>query len=394
VYNSNNIDEQENSAVCAFLLALNMSGDFSSTKVCRRIRRSITEGFCADLLRDLSKTLDSSSWIKAQREVELAHVHGIDVINLFDCRYPKKLREIADPPLVLFVRGTLLTDFSVAMVGTRRCTQYGRRIAAALSREITRLGGCVVSGLAFGIDASAHRGAVEAKAADDNAALTAGVAVLGSGVLNPTPVAQQGLAEALLSCGGALISEYGMLTEARPYFFPRRNRIVSGLSDVVIVVEAPDRSGALITSDFALEQGREVYAVPGPIDEPASSGTNQLIRQGANVLTSADDIIELFPAETMRSACVAAGRRSRHDSGAVPLSSLLAKVVSDEHERQVAQVLVEEIREQRTCNLDYLVNNLQCSAAELGSLLARLELEGIIEVTEEHGYRLLLRIDS
>ena len=202
--------------------------------------------------------------------------------------YPTLLREIADPPAALFVKGRMPPPGPmVALVGTRGATAYGLRTARRLAAELAAHGVTVVSGLALGIDAAAHAGALETGKT---------VAVLGSGLDHAGPARNLRLAEQIVANGGGLLSEYLPATPAAAGQFPARNRIVSGMCHATVVVEAPLRSGALITADLALEQGREVMAVPGPIDQPQSAGTLQLLSQGAKLVTSVEDILAELPA--------------------------------------------------------------------------------------------------
>jgi DNA processing protein len=203
--------------------------------------------------------------------------------------FPKLLAAIHDPPRELFVRGmgdlALLSEPSVAVVGARACSSYGRSAARSLGRELAAAGLVVTSGMARGIDGEAHRGALEAGGRT--------VAVLGCGVDRDYPAAHAELARRICE-GGLVVSEYEPGIEPAPWRFPARNRIIAGLSRATLVVEARERSGALITADFALEEGRDVLAVPGEITSALSAGTNALLKLGATPVTSADDVLELF----------------------------------------------------------------------------------------------------
>jgi DNA processing protein len=210
---------------------------------------------------------------------------GIAILTCVDEKYPARLKEIEQPPPVLYVRGELLAedDFAVAIVGTRRVTPYGRQITEELASFLAANGVTVISGLARGVDGLAH-----------DAALKAGgrtVAVLGSGVDRIYPSENRMLAEQIIA-HGALISDYPVGTAPESGNFPPRNRIISGLSLAVIVVEAGETSGALITAEFAAEQGREVFAVPGNILAPQSKGTNKLIQNGALPLLTPQDLMQ------------------------------------------------------------------------------------------------------
>ncbi|CAN5756007.1 hypothetical protein BH20ACT14_BH20ACT14_13420 [soil metagenome] len=206
-----------------------------------------------------------------------------------DAGYPGLLAAIHDPPPALFVRGCgsdeVLMQPAVAVVGARACSAYGRSVARSLGRELAAAGLVVISGMARGIDGEVHRGALEA------AGVT--VAVLGCGIDRDYPAAHADLARRICE-RGLIVSEYEPGIEPAPWRFPARNRIIAGLCEATVVVEARERSGALITADFALEEGRDVLAVPGEITSALSAGTNALIRLGATPVTGAADILELF----------------------------------------------------------------------------------------------------
>ena len=214
---------------------------------------------------------------------------GVQWIARSAPEFPPLLHAIHDPPPGLFVRGAdreLLQRATVAVVGARSCSPYGAQVARMLGRELGRAGLVVVSGLARGIDGEAHRGALEA-----GAALTVGV--LGCGIDRDYPAAHRELA-ARIRATGLTVSEYAPGVEPAPWRFPARNRIIAGLSAATVVVEARDRSGALITADLALEEGREVFAVPGEITSALSSGTNDLLKLGATPLTTPADVLDVF----------------------------------------------------------------------------------------------------
>ncbi|MEK7722666.1 MAG: DNA-processing protein DprA, partial [Elusimicrobiota bacterium] len=224
-----------------------------------------------------------------EKELLAAERAGVKVLTVLDEGYPELLKKIYDPPLVLYVRGELKSVPAAAIVGTRKATPYGLRTAARLARELAASGVAVASGLARGIDTAAHQAAVEA----------GGVtwAALGSGLNYIYPGENKKLAEKLVENGGALISEFPMDRVALPVNFPRRNRIISGLTLATVVVEGGFESGALITARFALDQGREVLAVPGPVDSAMSRGPNHFIKNGAYLVENAGDIVACFPPE-------------------------------------------------------------------------------------------------
>jgi DNA processing protein len=208
-----------------------------------------------------------------------------------DPAFPARLRSIHDPPPGLFVRGVapvlLLDRPSVAIVGARACSHYGTSVAASLARELTEAGVLVVSGLARGVDGAAHRGALQAGTT---------VAVLGCGIDRDYPRTHASLAAEIV-CEGLIVSEYAPGVEPAPWRFPARNRIVAGLTLATVVIEARERSGALITADLALDEGREVLAVPGEITSQLSRGTNHLLRLGAVPVTCAADVLRVIGVE-------------------------------------------------------------------------------------------------
>ncbi|MGA2063924.1 MAG: DNA-processing protein DprA [Thermoguttaceae bacterium] len=223
--------------------------------------------------------------IDAEAEIALCRQHGIAILTDTDPQYPRMLREIADPPGLLFVRGQLRPEdaLAIGIVGTRHGTPYGLRLAERLAASLARSGLTIVSGLARGIDAAAHRGALEAGGRT--------LGILASGVLSIYPPEHVALAEQV-AAHGALVSEQPCRSAPLAGTFPQRNRLISGLALGVIVVEAGDRSGALITARHAMEQGRDVFAVPGNVDSRSSRGCHRLLRDGAILVESADDVLE------------------------------------------------------------------------------------------------------
>jgi DNA processing protein len=236
-----------------------------------------------------ARILAAHDEIDAERELQIAAEHAIDVLTEASSDYPRPLRQIHDPPGVLFRRGkpNAQDEMAVAIVGTRHATRYGLAQAERLAASLARMGFTVVSGLARGIDAAAHRGALEAGGRT--------IAVLASGLLEIYPPEHEKLADEVVA-SGYLISEAPPRMQPLSGAFPQRNRIISGLSVGTIVIEAADRSGALITARHAYEQGREVFAVPGPIDSRVSRGCHALIKDGAKLVESIDDVLaELGP---------------------------------------------------------------------------------------------------
>lgn len=239
---------------------------------------------------------------EVDRQFEKAERVGAELVPLWDERYPDLLRRIYDPPAVLWLRGDLLPqdDRAIAIVGTRRATEYGKRVAHHFAFELAKRGFTIVSGLAYGVDAAAHRGALEAGGRT--------IAVLGSGVDRIYPAKNAPLAERMAMGQGAVLSEFGLGTKPDAVNFPRRNRIVAGLAHGTLVAEARKTGGALITAWMALEQNREVFAAPAALFSPTGEGTNQLVRKGyATLVTSVDELLEeldgqLRPAPTEAAA--------------------------------------------------------------------------------------------
>ncbi|MDR3198015.1 MAG: DNA-processing protein DprA [Planctomycetaceae bacterium] len=220
--------------------------------------------------------------------LELCRRDQIDIITLQDPQYPEPLRTIHDPPPILYVKGTILPQdsFSIAVIGTRRSSAYGCRQADRLATALAHNGFTIISGLALGIDGIAHRAALKSNSRT--------LAVLGSGHRRIYPPEHEILAEQIVQSGGAVLSEYPPLHQSTKWTFPQRNRIISGLALGVLVAESPLRSGAMISARIAGEQSRDIFAVPGSIESPNSQGCHQLIRDGAYLVESVDDILNVL----------------------------------------------------------------------------------------------------
>ncbi len=220
-----------------------------------------------------------------KEDLEKENIHYITINN---AKYPQRLKNIYDPPYVLFIKGNqdLLNDFSIAMVGSRKATGYGISCAKKISQELSFLGVNIVSGMAIGIDYYSHLGALEGKGKT--------IAVLGSSIDMPYPKENIKLMNHIIENNGAILSEYPLRTRSRPGYFPMRNRIISGISEGVLIVEAGEKSGSLITCDYALEQGKNVFAIPGNINSFMSKGTNKVIKEGAKMVTCIDDLLEEY----------------------------------------------------------------------------------------------------
>jgi len=257
---------------------------------------SEVSGVGPKLIQAINKHRDN---IEADKELKRASHLGIDIISIVDTRYPQSLRQIFDPPPVIYVQGELPKQVccgyehlrSIAIVGTRDASDYGLELSKTLASELAKADIAVISGLALGIDSAAHRGTVEL---DSGQTKGQTVAVLGSSLDHIYPSKNQNLAKQIADGHGAIISEYRIGTKPHPQNFPGRNRIINGLSKGVVVVEAGEKSGALITADYALDEGRTVFAVPGRPSDKHAKGTLKLIKQGAVLTQSANDIFEEF----------------------------------------------------------------------------------------------------
>lgn len=219
--------------------------------------------------------------------------NNIDIIGFEDKEYPDLLKEIYNPPLNLYIRGNrnILNDVNIAIIGCRDASRYGEDVAVKFAFDLSKKNINIVSGLARGIDSFAHIGAIKAEGKT--------IAVLGNGLDIIYPSENKYLAKKILDLDGAIISEYPLGTKPDKTNFPARNRIISGLSNGVLVVEAKEKSGTLITVDFALEQGRDVFVVPGNINSENSIGTNRLIAEGARLVTNSQDISDEYTLQIM-----------------------------------------------------------------------------------------------
>ena len=234
---------------------------------------------------EINAIVDKTAREKLEQYEYYMEKNNIKMINIMDDEYPEKLKNIYDKPIVLFTKGNteLLKNISVAMVGCRDCTNYGKKIAQKLAYDLAKENICIVSGLAKGIDKFSHIGALEAKGKT--------IAVIGNGLDYVYPFENKDLYERIIKNNGLIVTEYIIGTKPEKLNFPARNRIISALSNAVVVVEAKVKSGSLITAEFGLEYGKEILAVPGNIDNLNSQGTNLLIKDGACVVTNYKDVL-------------------------------------------------------------------------------------------------------
>ena len=341
----------------------------------------LTEG----ITREQAKALEDHKLNKADKILADCQRLGLRILTIQDAEYPGRLQNIYDPPCLLYVKGHLPAideEAAVAVVGTRDCTPYGVACAEKLGYGLASGGAVVVSGLAKGIDAAASRGALRAGGVT--------VGVVGNGLDVHYPYESRYLYEDI-AAAGALLSEYPPGTEPAGNHFPARNRIISGLSLATLVVEAPERSGALITAETALEQGRDVFAVPGPIDAPASVGCNRLIRDGAGLVSDAWDILreyagrfpEKLKQEEAREQPAVLGYQARQKSEPKPVPPSLDMKKSDLTDDQLA--LLRAMSDEEPALVDDLIEQTGIPTRRVLSALTLLEMEQL--VTQHSGKR-------
>ena len=333
----------------------------------RVFQASLTEVEAAGVPAESAQSVALGKSIEqAEQQLEKAAAAGASILSIEDDGYPERLREIYDPPVVLFVRGNVqaLSEAGIAVVGTRHPTPYGLGMSERLACDLAGAGVIIISGLARGVDTAAHRGAVNARGKT--------VAVFGTGVDEIYPRENKKLAEQILANGGALISEFPVGTFPAPQNFPIRNRIISGLSVGVLVIEGGEFSGTRITARCALEQCREVFAVPGNVTTKNSWTPNTLIKQGAKLVATWEDVWEELPADTR----LRLEAQRAPESSEPQTASLFGQPELPPHEQKVFSL----IRADEAVQIDTLVEKLDgvLSSSELFSALFELELMGKI----------------
>jgi len=317
----------------------------------------------------VQQSLKNPDWKPIEADLNWASQTDCHIIPIVSSWYPKLLREIADPPILLYVQGDpeLLHFPQVAMVGSRNPSDYGQEAAFEFAKHLSNAGLIITSGMAMGIDSYSHRGAIAASG------LT--IAVAGTGLDRVYPAKNKSLAEEILR-DGALVSEYPIGTEPVPHNFPRRNRIISGLSLGTLVVEAAVQSGSLITAKQATEQGREVLAIPGSIHSPMARGCHRLIRQGAKLVETGDDILqELGPmiSQAKGSLVKQSAKNSHPDSRSVNDERLIAHASLTTDQQQLLSCI-----EFEPVSIDTLVERSRLTPESISSMLVELELGGAI----------------
>lgn len=318
-----------------------------------------TEGMTKHIAEKLNiKNMDNANIIAAKCDKL-----GIDIVTYYDVKYPSMLKNIPDFPLLLFVKGKLPveTDLCIAVVGSRKPSIYGNKMAESISCDLSKAGVTIVSGMARGVDSCAHRGALRAEGET--------IAVLGCGLDIVYPPENKDLKE-LIACNGAVISELVPETPPLPAYFPLRNRIVSGLSNGILVIEGKASSGSTITATLAAEQGRDVFCLPGNIDNPLSAAPNQLIRQGARLITCAKDILvdiaENNPEELIYTIYSEKAQKEKQNSR-------IDKLTADQ------KAVVSVLESSKPKHIDQICFESGIEIAVVNQCLFMLELEGIVK---------------
>ena len=356
-------------------LALSLTPGLGPTKARKLIERfgsiqaifqaSLTELEAAGLPTTAAQSLGTGHSLElADEELARAAAAEVSLISLDSPGYPGELKQIYDPPLLLYVRGNedVITQPGIAVVGTRHPTPYGTGMAERLAADLALRGLVIFSGMARGVDAAAHRGAIAAKGKT--------VAVFGTGVDVVYPKENRRLLDQILALGGAVISEFALGTFAAPQNFPIRNRIISGISLGVLVVEAAEYSGTRITARCALEQNRDVFAVPGNVTNKNSWGPNTLIKQGAKLVATWEDVWEELPPEVR----LKLAPKSGDEFQVAQTASLFGEKELAPHERKILALL----KADESTHIDELVERLEpeLSSSEIFAALFELELEG------------------
>jgi len=315
------------------------------------------------------------SWDLVEQELAKIEGLGVRVVTFDDRTYPSSLRQIDDAPILLYMKGEIRDEdrYAIGIVGSRNMSPYGKKIAETFSAELASKGFTIVTGMARGIDTTAHKGALKAKGRS--------IAVLGCGIDTPYPPENDALFDEL-SQNGAVISEFPLGTPPNRENFPKRNRLISGLSLGVLIVEAAAGSGSLITANYALEQGKEIFAVPGAITTMNAVGTNSLIKKGAKLVQKVDDILEeLTPLlkGLLRSSGNPEGR-----GGTAEIVTNLGGLEINNEEKAICNVLGSEPR-----HIDIISRETGIASQKLSGILLGLELKGIVKQSEGKNFFML-----
>lgn len=357
------------------LVALNLVSDIGSIRLKKlleyfgkpeNILKASTEKLIAvsGIGKIIAEQISSLKKEDLDKEFSLAKKLNLKIMTYDNESYPENLKNIYDPPIVLYVKGELKAEdrFSLGIVGSRRASYYGLTTAEKFAYDLSGMGFTIVSGMARGIDTCAHKGALKANGRT--------IAVIGSGFNYIYPPENKKIAEEIAK-NGAVISEFPINAKPLPQNFPRRNRVISGLSLGVLIVEAARNSGALITADFALEQGREVFALPGKVDSNTSFGTNGLIKQGAKLVSCIEDILEEFNLNNSIASCVLP-RASKKDNA-------IHNTQCAEHALLDREVILYNALSKQPLSLDEIVEKTNISVSSISSMLLKLQIKKLIK---------------
>lgn len=363
-------------------LALKLTPGMGATRIWKAINRlgsgsqvfeaSLTELEGAGMPAQSAQfVFEGKARVAAEDELKRVTEAGGSLLTPEDIGYPKRLREIYDPPAVLWIRGSveLLSRPGIAVVGTRQPSPYGAGMAELLSRDLANRRLVILSGMARGVDTAAHKGAIEAGGKT--------VAVWGTGIDVIYPKENKKLAESIVATGGTIVSEYPLGTFPAPQNFPIRNRILSGISVGVLVIEAAEYSGTRITARCAMEQNRDVYAVPGNVTNKNAWGPNTLIKQGAKLTATWEDIWEDLPSEIRLELDDELAARNQGESKVAGAASLFSETPMAEHE----SIVFDRLKYDESTQLDELIERLEVElgSAEIFTALFELELAGRVK---------------
>lgn len=308
--------------------------------------------------------IEFDGWDKVDREIQKIKKHNVQMITFDNENYPESLKQIDAPPMILYTKGSFKQDdkYAIAIVGSRMMTEYGKRVAEKIASELSSYGITVISGMAKGIDTISHKGALNAGGRS--------IAVLGCGIDRPYPYENTELFKSLCK-SGCVISEFPMGTPPNKENFPKRNRLISGLSLGVVVVEATKESGSLITANYALEQNKEVFAVPGNITSKSSIGTNDLIKKGAKLVQNVEDILEELHPKLIGLEGYSLRLLSKKTSAAV-----VAIDIGDDEKKVLNAIGNNHI------HIDDIARILKLAPNRLLAILLDLEIKGLVKQTE------------
>lgn len=303
-----------------------------------------------------SRIFEEKNNVNPQQELDLIYKYKASVLTIEDTLYPENLRTIHYPPPVLLYKGTITEadKNSISIVGSRKATYYGKMVAEKLGKDLALAGLTIVSGMARGIDTAAHKGALSVNGRT--------IAVLGCGIDHIYPPENRRLAQEI-EASGAIMSEFPFFTMPERQNFPRRNRIISGLSLGTVVVEAAEKSGALITADFALDQGREVFAIPGNITSPLSNGSHNLIKQGAKLVNNYQDILEEIHL-------------------AIPQKTVEEEITAKDISLSPEEKIIYQVMTKEPSQIDEIIKVSKLSVGKVSEILLNLELKDLIKEIE------------